>query len=220
MKRRTLDIIFSIGGVVFSLLLLVAGLILTNQSNFAKTYVRDQLTAQKITFTPGEFLSDVEKGATCLVKYGGTPLDSGKKAECYANEYIALHMAESATAAGYDGATYATMGDVLRGENGLAAQLKAAKEAGTATEEIQAKLDAANGLHGTLLTGETLRGLLLTSYGFSVFGDRAGQAALVCYAAAVVLFLLSLAGLFHAFFSKHSKDVLLVAEHPTPEPTA
>ena len=38
MKRKTLDIAFSFGGVVFSVLLLVVGLILTDQKNFADDY--------------------------------------------------------------------------------------------------------------------------------------------------------------------------------------
>ena len=48
MKRRTLDLVFGIGGVALAALLAVLGLVLTNQSNFAKNYVRDQLSAQKI----------------------------------------------------------------------------------------------------------------------------------------------------------------------------
>ena len=122
MKRRTLDVAFSIGGVVFSVLLLVVGLILNNQKNFADDYVRTELIAQKINFTPAKFLSDEEKAKPCLVEYGttagddtkGQALDSGKKAECYASSYIALHMEESSKAAGYEGATYATMGSYVR----------------------------------------------------------------------------------------------------------
>jgi hypothetical protein len=34
-----------LGGIVFSALLLIVGLILTNQKNFAKNYVRDQLAS-------------------------------------------------------------------------------------------------------------------------------------------------------------------------------
>jgi hypothetical protein len=47
--------------------------------------------------------------------------------------------------------------------------------------------------------GETLRGLLLTSYGFSEFGTKAQQAANVAFGAAALLFLLGLAGLIHGF---------------------
>lgn len=54
MKRRTVDVAFSVGGVVFSVLLLVLGLVLKDQSDFAHTYVHDQLDEQKITFTPAD----------------------------------------------------------------------------------------------------------------------------------------------------------------------
>ena len=51
----------------------------------------------------------------------------------------------------------------------------------------------------TVFKGETLRGLLLTSFGFSVLGSKGGQVALVCYLVAGLLFLLSIAGFIHAF---------------------
>jgi hypothetical protein len=53
--------------------------------------------------------------------------------------------------------------------------------------------------------GETLRGLLLTSYGFSEFGTKAGQAATVAYGAAALLFLLAIAGLIHAFVTPKTR---------------
>ncbi len=56
----------------------------------------------------------------------------------------------------------------------------------------------------TLFRGETLRGLLLTSYGFSIFGDKAMLASWVCLIAAFVLLLASAAGFVHAF--RTSKD--------------
>ena len=56
MKRRTLDLIFAVGGLVVALLILVLGLVLQNQANFAKDYVHDQLSQQKINFTPANAL--------------------------------------------------------------------------------------------------------------------------------------------------------------------
>ena len=38
MKRRTLDFVFSIGGGVMAILLLILGLVLQNQASFAKAY--------------------------------------------------------------------------------------------------------------------------------------------------------------------------------------
>jgi len=99
MKRRTLDVIFSIGGLLLAALVLVLGLVLQNQANFAKNYVTDQLTAQRITFTAVDKLTEEEKnepGAQCLQTYAGQQLTTGNQAECYANKYIALHLGETA----------------------------------------------------------------------------------------------------------------------------
>jgi len=230
MKRRTLDITFALGGALFSVLLLVLGLVLKNQSDFAQSYVKDQLGAQQIYFQPTATLGDEMKNVACLVEYGqggpadhggGQLLSTGKMAECYANKYIAAHMAGAAKGAGYDGATYATMGKFTMKGSGaadsvsLVDQLAAAKTGGDQTkiDAAQAALDKATGLRGTLLTGETLRGLLLTSYGFSIFGDKADLAATVCYIAFALLLVLSIAGLVHGLTSKHAKDVILSVEH-------
>ena len=206
MKRRTLDIAFSIGGALFAVLLLVLGLVLKNQADFASNYVKDQLSLQQITFTPEAGLNGEQDDAPCLIDYAGTVLDSGKKAECYANEYIAYHLGEFAKDAGYEGATYATLGTPQRE---LRTELAAAKDAGDDTTEIQASLDAVNALRETMFRGETLRGLLLTTYGFSIFGDRADLAALVCLIGAALLLLLSIAGFAHALLS-HKGDKVVV----------
>jgi hypothetical protein len=50
--------------------------------------------------------------------------------------------------------------------------------------------------------------LLLTSYGFSIFGDRAQTAAYVCYLLALVLFLAAIAGFVHAATKKADHQVL------------
>ena len=213
MKRRTLDIAFSVGGALFAVLLLILGLVLSDQSDFASSYVHDELLEQKISF-PAEYNggeTEVE-GSGCLTEYAGTALDSGAKAECYANYYINTHLHHSAEGAGYAGETYSSMGSII---GGLKADLTAAQESGdqAAIDEAQAAVDSANGLRDTMFKGETLRGLLLTTYGFSIFGDRADTAALVCYLAAALLFLLSVAGIAHAFTSKHAKDVVVKVAH-------
>lgn len=217
MKRRTLDLVFSIGGLLFSVLLLIVGLVLSDQSNFAENYVKDQFEQQQITFTELEGLSGEQDDAPCLVTHAGKLLETGKQAECYANEYIAYHLAESAARDGYEGETYATLGGPQRA---LRTQLQDATDAGQPTETIQADLDTVNGLRDTMFRGETLRGLLLTTYGFSIFGERAGQAALVVYIAAALIALLSIAGLIHAFTTRKDETVLLVThEHVDKEPS-
>ncbi|GAA1770955.1 hypothetical protein [Luedemannella helvata] len=198
MKRRTLDILFSTGGLVLAGLLLIVGIVLNSNANFAKTYVADQLGEQHISFTPADQLSDEEKKAACLVENAGKPLTTGKQAECYANEYIGLHLKNIA-----GGKTYADMGDV---QSDLRAQVAKAQETNAANlADLQKQLDAANAQRDSLFKGETLRGLLLTSYGFSVFGEKAAQAVLVAFIAAGLLLLLSIAGLIHAFITPRSK---------------
>lgn len=194
MKRRTLDILFSVGGVGLAALLLVLGAVMTSNANFAKNYVRDQLSQQKITFTAADKLTDEEKQSSCLVKYAGQNLSTGKQAECYANDYIGLHVKSVANA---NGMTYAELGTPL---NAAKADLSAAQKANAANvPDLQKKVTDLTAARETLFKGETLRGLLLTSYGFSVFGVKGEEVATVAYIVAGLLFLLSVAGLVHAF---------------------
>ena len=211
MKRRTLDLVFVVGGVLLAALLGVLGLVMKANADFAKDYVKDQLLEQKITFTPAENLSEGEGASECLNDYGGSALDSGKKAECYANDYIGFHLRNSATEAGYDGATYATLGGIIRGLN---AELTEATENGQPTEEIQTRLDEANALRETMFKGETLRGLLLTSYGFSVFGDKGSQVMTVAFVIALVLLLASVAGVIH--YARTPRDEIVHFGHDQP----
>jgi hypothetical protein len=152
MKRRTLDIAFSVGGVIFSVLLLIVGLILTNQKNFAHTYVRDQLAAQEISFKSADTLvSDADFQATllkalgtqaavdafvaskhltseasskCLRKFAGKQMLTGKQAECYAEDFIRLHALESSIVDGKS-YTYATIGSVVTAANKAVTDAKA-----------------------------------------------------------------------------------------------
>ena len=204
MSRRNLDFVFAGGGAVLAVMLLVFGILLAGQASFAKTYLADQLGEQKIVFTQADKLTDAEKnwkpGSACLTEYAGQTLATGKQAECYANFYIAVHMDTSRNTAGFPGATYATLGGI---RTQLSADIAAAKTKNDTQTgaDLQKKLDSATALRGSLQTGETLRGLLLTSYGFSVFGEKAGEASMVAYVAAALLALLSVAGFSHAIMT-------------------
>ena len=209
MKRRTLDVLFSAGGLAVAVLLLVLGLVMTSNANFAKDYVAEQLGEQKITFKSAETLTDAEKQSACLVEYAGQPLLTGKQAECYANDFIGLHLR-----AGPDAKTYAELGDV---QSGLRAQITAATAANSSNlPALQKQLADTTAQRETQFKGETLRGLLLTSYGFSVFGVKGEQAATVAYLAAAVLALLAIAGFIHAF--RTPRDKTFAAPEPTSNP--
>lgn len=223
MKRRTLDIVISAGGLMVAALVAVLAFAVGTQYAFATDYVKTELGAQKIVFATADKLTDYEKGwaagSTCLTEFAGQPLDSGAKAQCYAKYFIRAHMAKSATDAGLPGATYATLG-ATRTE--LSAQVNAAKQKGdtAGAADLQKKLDSATSLRSTMQTGETLSGLLLTTYGFSVLGDMAGLAANVLYALAGVMFVVSMAGFIHAFLTPKEEvflgSVVTKAVRPTP----
>jgi len=214
MKRRTLDITLAGGGLVVALLLAALGFALATQYSFATNYVKEELSAQKITFATADKLTIEEKtwkpGSASLVTYAGQPLETGRQAEVYAKYYIAKHMDASATNAGFPGATYATLGAI---RTDLSAEVAAAKAKGdtAAAADAQKKLDAATSLRTTMQTGETLRGLLLTVYGFSVMGDMAGLASNLLYALAAIMFGLAAAGFVHAFVTPKEKTVFTPA---------
>ncbi len=97
------------------------GIVMSSNASFSDSYVTDQLTQQKITFKAAASLTDEEKASPCLVKFAGQPLTTGKQAECYANEFIGLHVKTSA-----GGRTYAELGDV---QSSLRTQVAAAQTA-------------------------------------------------------------------------------------------
>jgi hypothetical protein len=228
MSRKQLDILFAGGAGVLAVIMLVLGFVLADQNSFAKDYVKGELGAQRITFATTEDLANDAKnnpdnpvgtwkdGSVCLTENAGKSLETGKQAECYGKYYIAMHMARSAenlkfsapidvtiagqkqTLTSMEGQTYATIGTI---RSALAADQKALAESGdkAAADARQKDVDGAASLRTTMQTGETLKGLLLTSYGFSIFGEKAGLAANVAFAAAVVIFIVAIAGFAHAF---------------------
>ena len=204
MKRRTLDLLFSIGGLVLAGLLLVAGLVLTSNANFANDYVTTQLGAQNITFKQAAALTDEEKQVPCLTTYAGQKLTTGKQAECYAN-YIGVHLKGIA-----GGQTYADLGAPQAALREQVAQARQANAPNLA--DLESQLADLNGQRDTVFKGETLRDLLLTSYGFSEFGTKAAQAATVAYLAAALLALLAILGFIHAFMTPRTRAFAAVEE--------
>ena len=198
MKRRTLDVLLSLGGLVLAGLLLVAGLVLTSNANFANNYVTEQLTAQNITFKAADALTDEERAMPGLVENAGKQLTTGKQAEIYANNFIGLHLKSTA-----NGMTYAELGVP---QSQLRAQVAEAQKTNASNlADLQKQLTEVTAQRETVFKGETLRGLLLTSYGFSEFGTKAAQAATVAYLASGLMLLLSILGLIHAYVTPKTK---------------
>jgi hypothetical protein len=200
MKRRKLDLGMSISGVLVAVLAVSLGLVFQSNANFATNYVRDQLSEQQISFPTSEFLSEEEATVDCLIKYAGTELDNGKKSECYANEYIGSHLKNIG-----GGETYATLGTPQRELQAKVADAKKANDPNLAT--LEADLAKVSGQRETMFKGETLRGLLLTTYGFSVLGEKADLAARLSFFGAAIMILASIAGFAHALSTSKEKSV-------------
>jgi hypothetical protein len=201
MKRRTLDAMVSVSGLVVAVMLAVLAVVMTSNANFAKSYVHDQLAEQKVFFPPKSAMKAEELAQACVSANAGKQVLSGAQAECYANHYIGLHVKGIA-----NGKTYAELGGVQFGLQDKLAAAQAAHDTKTAAE-LQTQLTAVTGQRETLFQGETLRGLLLTSFGFSTFGVKGAQAANVCYIGAAIVALLSIAGLWHASRTKATEAV-------------
>ncbi|MEU8003649.1 hypothetical protein AB0B66_21030 [Catellatospora sp. NPDC049111] len=210
MKRRTLDLMFSLGGVAIAVLLAIAGIVLQANATFANDYVGSQLTEQNITFKTLDTLTPEERQQPGLVEYAGQKLTTGKQAEVYALQFIGLHLKNTA-----DGKTYADLGVP---QSQLRAQVaEATKNNDPNLAALQQQLAEVTAQRETMFKGETLRGLLLTTYGFSEFGVKAGQAALVAYLAALVMFLLSVAGFFHAWITPRTQPFAPIEAVPDRE---
>lgn len=202
MKRRTLDLIISTGGLALAALLVVVGLVMYSNATFADDYTADQLGAENITFKGAEELTDAEKAYTnartgCLLTYAGQTVTTGKHAECYANEFVGGHLRDPERA--WKGMSYAELGTVQTDLRAEIAEAEASDD--PKLEALQNELAATTDARDTVFKGTMLRNSLLTAYGFSVLGDRAAQAATAILVAAGILTLLSIAGYVHAFLT-------------------
>jgi hypothetical protein len=159
------------GGLALAVVLLVLGVLFQQNANFAKDNVKDQLSQQQVFFPKEDQLSDEERGQEAVVDHAGQQVDTAEEAQIYADDFIALHLEGIA-----GGKTYA--------------QVSGAAQQNPDDQQLQAQAQ-------TLFRGETLRGLLLTSYAFGTLGDKAQQVAVACFVGAAVFLVLALLGFWH-----------------------
>ena len=139
---KTVPSLAIIGSVLFLVLTVGGGLLLWG-SNFAGNMVHNQLSEQKIAFPPkGPALDPAEFPG--LQRYAGQAVDNGPKAKAYADQFIKEHLSQVA-----DGKTYS--------------EVSALSRANPKDEQLAGQVQ-------TLFRGETLRGLLLYAWGWSVVG--------------------------------------------------
>ena len=187
LPRRRIDQLLIGVGVIAAIVFAAAGGLLTWGASFANDYVHDELASQNVFFPDEASLQ--EEGRDDLVKYADEQVTTGAEAEAYAS-YIDGHLAEIA-----GGLTYAEIDD-----RGAAQAVVDAEESGASEAEIaelQATADELRGQRDSLFRGETLRGLLLSSYAWATIGTIAAIAAVVAFAGAAVMAILVIAGMVH-----------------------
>jgi hypothetical protein len=148
---------------VAALGIMIVGIIAVVGGSYDKKVVHDQLVPQKIFFPAA--------GSPALLpgvkQYAGQQLTTGSQAKAYANNFINVHLSKIA-----GGQTYAQVST---------AALAAPTNAKLAEEKA------------TLFQGETLRGLLLNAWGWSLVGTIATLAGWILIGLGAILFLLPLA---------------------------
>jgi hypothetical protein len=171
MRRTTFDALLTMAGLGLAIILLVAGGLLTWGYTFTNSQVHNQLVAQKIFFPAKGSPSLSAKEFPGLQQYAGQQVVNGRQAQAYADQFIAAHLKAIA-----GGKTYA--------------QLSAASLADPANTQLAGQVQ-------TIFRGTTLRGLLLNAYAFWQVGQIALIAAIVSFAGAGLMLILSILGIAH-----------------------
>ena len=187
LRRRTIDKLLIGMGLIAAIVFAVAGGLLMWGSNFARDYVHDELSSQKVFFPSAAELKD--EGRTDLVSHAGQQVTTGGEAQAYAS-FINGHLQQIG-----GGKTYSQIDD-----RGAAQAVIDAKDQGASAAEVaklQATADELRTQRDTLFKGETLRGLLLTSYAWATIGTIAFIAAWVAFVGAAVMAALVVAGFVH-----------------------
>ncbi|MDQ2845910.1 MAG: hypothetical protein M3Y77_06085 [Actinomycetota bacterium] len=169
--RRMIDVVLTAGGLLMTVVLIVAGCLLVWAHNFVNNEIHNQLAAEQIYFPAANSAAVAAPEFKDMRQYGGQQLTTGAQAEVYADHFIANHLK---TIGG--GKTYA--------------QLSTEAQADPTNTKLAATVN-------TVFKGETLRGLLLNAYAFGTMATIAGIAAIAAFIAAALMLALSVLGLLH-----------------------
>ena len=199
MRRKTFDTLFSAGGAVLTMVLVVAGVLLMWGHTFANDNVRSQLAQQQI-FVPaaGSPALASPKIGPYMDRYAGQEVLSGPAAKAYADHFIAVHLSEMPY-----GGVYSKVS---------AAAMAAPKGSAQATQLAATE--------ATVFQGTTLRGLLLEAYAFWEFGQIALIAAIASFVAAGIMVVLSALGFWHLRKVNPEEEFLAQTMHLEPTSAA
>jgi hypothetical protein len=137
--------------------MIVAGILALVGGGYAHKVVHDQLAPQKIFFA-----ADASQLPPSIREYAGQQVLTGSQAKVFADQYIAVHLQETA-----GGKTYSQVSQAF---------LKDPSNAKLAQQRQ------------TLFMGETLRGMLLSAWGWGTVGTVATIAGIALIGIGGVLF--------------------------------
>ena len=152
--------------IILTIVLGVGGGLMLFGANFGLNMVHSQLNSQEISFPAKGSPSLSPKEFPDLQRYAGQKVDTGDKAKAYANGFIRRHLLLVA-----DGKTYSQVS---------ALSLASPKDA-VLTGEV-----------ATLFKGETLRGLLLYAWGWSVVSTIALYAGIAALLGFLIMLLVTI----------------------------
>jgi hypothetical protein len=171
MRRKTFDALATTIGLVLAVILLAAGGLLMWGHSFVNGEVHSQLAAQKIVFPANGSPAIKAPEFAAMHQYAGQLMTNGAQAEVYADHFIANHLKVIG-----GGQTYAQLsGKALTQPKNVA---------------LAAQVE-------TMFKGTMLRGSLLNAYAFWKMGQLAMLAAIVAFAGAAMLLILSILGFAH-----------------------
>ena len=182
MKRKSFDKIVTAVGFGLTIFLFVAAGLLNWGASFASDSVRSQLENQNISFPAADAMPAPTKAA--LSKWSEKLVTTGEMARDYSDLYIWEHMKAASIAAVGKPATYSEVSGMYMG---------LVRGGSTDSAEIAKLAD----LRQTLFMGNTLRGMLLEAYAFGTMGVIASYGAISALVGAIVMLLLSIAGVVH-----------------------
>jgi hypothetical protein len=166
----------AIAGFALAAILVAAGGLLLWGSAYTHNMVHSQLAAQKIYFPPKPAFAHPVAGGEItpsmipsVSQYAGQQLVTGQQAQSYADNFIAVHIANMT-----GGKTYA--------------QLSAAALANPKDTKLAAQVAA-------VFKGETLRSILLNAFGWWKVSQITFIASIVAFAAGGLALLVALFGL-------------------------
>ena len=162
MRRKSVAALVSVAGLGLAVILAIAGSLLIWGSTYVHNTVHNQLAAQQVYFPPKAAFAHPKAGTEItpsmipsVSQYAGQQLLTGQQAESYADNFIAVHVAEMG-----GGKTYS--------------QLSAESLAQPNNVKLAATVS-------TVFKGEALRSMLLNAYGWWKISQLTYIAALISF---------------------------------------